>query len=555
MYNLDRENEKVCKKNKLTGANLVLFDSNQIIYSYNYGYANKGERIESTNESLYMIGSNTKVFTGICIMKLVEDGVISLDDNIKKYIPEFEVKSTFKYEKITVANLLMHRSGLVSDLFDLIVDKGGDFHNVIKEIKNTYLTSMPGTMFAYSNVGYTLLGIIIERASGLTYKEYVEKTIAKPLGIGIYFLQTKEERKTFSPKISLCYNRKGKEVEDPLCTMLPAGTNTYMSITDFVKFGQIFLKKDGTVLKKETLELMETLDCPENIDNELCNGGYGLIHNMYNFGENVGKILGHGGDTMYHHSIFYYISEHNIGVAVFTNNEQAPNAADIMADKAVLTYLKKKGIIVEKNTYIYNYGSQQGDKYIGKYATLLGVCDIKKNKRGEFITKIKGLSVKLRPCSDGYWQLLPNNLLMQLPPIKKQIKKLRVKMANYAGEEVLLLEQRDDNNKSEGICGCRYEKTIINKSFMNACGHYTLANEKLKDMKGSCQLSIKNDILYLKVKLLGMKTGIACLKVVDDNLAFVQGFGRNTRNDVRIREEAGVQYLSWCGLIFKKVKK
>jgi len=295
---LNKEINKICKKNRLMGANVVLFNDEQIIYSYNYGYANKGRIIESTNDSLYMIGSNTKVMTAICILKLMEEGVLSLEDDVRKFIPEFEVKSRFDYDKITIGNLLMHRSGLVGDFFHLITDKNGDFHDVIKEIKNSYLTAKPGAMFAYSNVGFTILGIAIERVTGLTYQECVDKIIAKPLGINILFLKTEEDRSPFSDTISLCYNKKGEEVEDPLTTLLPAGSNTYMSIADFVKFGQIFLKRDGVILSKETIELMEKLECAESLDMELMNAGYGLLQNIHDFGENVGKIWGHGGDTM-----------------------------------------------------------------------------------------------------------------------------------------------------------------------------------------------------------------------------------------------------------------
>lgn len=549
---LNKEIEKICKKNRLMGANVALFNNERIVYSYNYGYVNKAQNMKSKNDSLYMIGSNTKVMTAVCILKLMEEGLLSLEDDIKKFIPEFEVKSTFDYDKITIGNLLMHRSGLLGDMYHLIADKKGDFHDVISELKDTYLVAKPGTMFAYSNVGYTVLGIIIERVSGLTYQEYIDKTIAKPLGIGIHFLQTKEEMKPFSNKISLCYNRKGKEAEEPLGTMLPAGSNTYMTISDFVKFGQIFLKKDGTVLKKETLELMETLECPEKIDNEFCNGGYGLLHNMYNFGEGVGKVWGHGGDTMYHHSVFYYIPEQNIGVMVFTNNEQGHYVAEEMANEVVFSYLKEKGIALKEYSYSYNYIQADCDKYVGKYMLPIGVCEVRKGNRGELVTKIKGLSVNLKLCEDGFFKLCSNNLLLQFPPIKKELGKLRIKFADYMGKEVVIVEERKKNNKLQMPFGCRYEETEIPDSFRTACGRYKLANENLKEIKGSCLLSIKGDALILKMNLLGIK-GSAYLKSAADNLAFVQGYGRGTGNDVTLREENDALYLTWCGLKFRKV--
>lgn len=551
---LNKEIEKICRKNKLMGANVVLFDKDQIVYGYYYGYANKEQNRKSTKESLYMIGSNTKVMTAICILKLMEEGILSLDDDIRKFIPEFEVMSTFDYDKITIGNLLMHRSGLVGDIYSLILDRTRDFHEVISELKNTYLTAMPGAMFAYSNVGYTVLGIIIERASGLTYQEYIEKTIARPLGIGIHFWQSEEERGSYEEVVSLCYNKKGCATEEPLCTMIPAGSGTYMSIEDFVKFGQIFLKRDNTILKKETLALMETLECPEEIDKELGNGGYGLLHNIYNMGESVGKILGHGGDTMYHHSIFYYIPGHNIGVAVFANSEQAPNAVGMMADKAIISYLAEKGITVEKNSFIYNHCSGECAKYEGQYISPLGMSEIKAGGKGTLVTKIKGLSVSLQLCEDGFWEICPKNLLLQLPPLKNELKKVRVKFSVYDGKDVILMEQRDEYSKLQMIFGCRYEEAKIPKSFVNACGQYKIVNENLQDKGGSGRLCIKDNALVLKVKFIGTK-GSACLRAVSHNLAFVDGYGRGTGNDVVLREDADGLYLSWCGLIFRKIRK
>lgn len=555
MYDLlNKEIDGICKKHKLVGANVALYDSERILYSYNYGYANKGQQIKSTNDSLYMIGSNTKVMTAVCIFKLMEEGILSLEDDIRKFIPEFEVKSTFDYDKITIGNLLMHRSGLLCDLYNMSLDKSGDFRDVISQLKHTYLIALPGTMFAYSNVGYTVLGVVIERASGMTYQQYVQKTIAQPLEIGIYFLQNKEERKTFSNTISLCYNRKGLAVEDPLGTILPAGSNTYMSIADFVRFGQIFLKKDGTVLKKETLALMETLECPERIDKELCNAGYGLLHNLHHYGERVGKILGHGGDTIYHHSAFDYIPDHNVGIMVFTNNEQGANARGEIVSKILHTYLENKGIETAKYPCSFTHVSGNCDQYVGKFATPLGICDVQKNNKGGLTTKLSGLRVDMKLCEDGFWQLRPKGILSHLPMIKQQIMRLRIRFTQYAGEKVLILESRYPDNINQQIVGGVYEESPIPESFKNACGTYKLAAKNLENVEGNCSLSVVKDVLVLKVQFLSGKMTYA-LRAVDDNLAFVQGFGRNARNDVVLKEENGVQYLSWCGLTLRKVKK
>ena len=108
-----------------------------------------------------------------------------------------------------------------------------------------------------------------------------------------------------------------------MSTLLPAGSNTYMSLTDFIKFGQMFLKKDEVLLKRETLELMEELHLEDPIDQEVYNVGFGLIHKQYNMGAQVGKVLGHGGNTACHHSIFNYIPDLDVGIEVMTNSQKS----------------------------------------------------------------------------------------------------------------------------------------------------------------------------------------------------------------------------------------
>ena len=116
------------------------------------------------------------------------------------------------------------------------------------------------------------------------------------------------------------------------------------------------------------------------------------------------------------------------------------------------------------------------------------------------------------------------------------------------------MEEREENNRVLGIVGSRYEKSRISDTFKRACGKYEIVNDELKDKKGSCFLHIKNDTLTLELCMLGIK-GSICLKVIDESLALVQGFGRSTGNDVSLREEQGELYFTWCGLTFQKVKK
>lgn len=542
----------MCKKSKAIGINVALFNSNEIIYNYNYGFANKEKRIKSDNDSLYMIGSNTKVMTALGILKLWEEGKLSLDDDIKKHIPEFEVKSYFEYNKITIENLLMHRSGLVSDLFHLILDGTRDYHEVISELKETYLTATPGKMFSYSNVGYTVLGIVIERVSGLPYTEYIQKEIAKPLGIQVHFLLSEEDRYLFTSSVSLCYDKKGNVVEDNVSTLLPAGSNTYMSINDFVKFGQMFLKKDNVLLKRETLEFMETLNLEDPIDEEVYNVGYGLIHKQYDMGEQVGEVLGHGGNTTCHHSIFNYIPNLDVGIVVMTNSQKSIGLSATAGMTVLVEYLKEKGIAIEENKAEHEHVECENEQFFGKYATGLGVVDIKHNDKKELITKVSKIPIRLYLCKDGYYQCMPVKAIHKIPVFKRSIQRMRLKPATYLGEDIVLFEQNGKYHKTKGIIGCRYEQTEISNSFRMACGNYKVDSVKFKNLKCKCLLKVEEDVLILEIAALNVKLN-SCLKVVGENLAILQGFGRLAREMVTLQVKEDGYYLTFSGIVFKKI--
>ena len=550
---LNKKLDKICKKGKAVGVNLALFDGKGIIYNYNYGFANKEQGIKSNNDSLYMIGSNTKVLTALGILKLMEEGKLSLEDDIKKHIPEFEVQSHFEYDKITIANLLMHRSGLVSDLFHLILDKTRDYHEVIPELRETYLTETPGKMFSYSNVGYTVLGIVIERVSGLSYTEYIQQEIAKPLGIQVHFLLNEEDRHPFASTVSLSYDKKGNVMEDNLATLLPAGTNTYMSLSDFVKFGQMFLKKDGVLLKKETLELMETLDLEEQIDQEVYNVSFGLIHKQYDMGEQVGKVLGHGGNTTCHHSMFNYIPQLNVGIVVMTNSQSAIGFYATAGMTVLVEYLKEKGIAVEERKTEQERVKCDSDDVIGKYATALGMMEIKRNNKNELVTKVSKIPIQLSLCKDGYYQCMPVKAIHKIPIFRRSIQGMRLKPATYLGEDILLIEQAGKYHKTKGIIGCKYEQTDVPVHFREACGNYMVADEIFKELKCKCQLKVEGDVLMLEIEALNVKIN-NCLKVVGEDLAILQGFGRLAKEVVKLKKQDSGYYLTFSGIVFKKME-
>ena len=357
-------------------------------------------------------------------------------------------------------------------------------------------------------------------------------------------MKTDEEKEKFD-NLSLCYNFNGKPIKDHVSTLIPAGSNTYIKLLDFVKFGQVFLNKGYPLLKESTYELMLQLDLKEEIDNELINVGYGLFHNEYTFGD-IKKTYGHGGDTQCHHSMFLFIPEQNIGVIVLTNTESAAGFSRSLGIAGLSVYLGEKGCNVPRRLSCkHQYIETDCSKYVGKYMTSTGILDIKLNKKGRLVTSIQKIKVELLACSDGYFQCNPLNPFIWLL-LRKTIRSVRFKFINYFNQEVVLLEQTQFNQKAKLIIGTKYIDTNLNDSWKSALGVY-------EDPEHKCKITLlkeKENIKMIINAVVGRKN--IYIWIYNDNLAVTQGFGRETKEVVELEKIDNDLYIKVLGLKGKK---
>lgn len=160
----------------------VLVEQNgEVVFGKGYGMANREKRIPWSLDSVYSLGSITKQFTGAAIVKLQTEGKLSVNDPLIKWIPDLPADKS----QITLHHLLTHSAGAPDAL-------GGDFDPtateewLIKTFGETKLLWGPedfGKKYAYSNVGYSLLAIVVNRASGIPYEAYLKKSFFEPLGM------------------------------------------------------------------------------------------------------------------------------------------------------------------------------------------------------------------------------------------------------------------------------------------------------------------------------------------------------------------------------------
>lgn len=246
-----------------------------------------GEKVLSSDDGgIYPVGSVSKTFTAALIMKLSEEDHIKLDTPYVNYVPEFYLEDV-RYKDITVRMLLNHTSGLFGSTYKntmLYKEKSSWNHdNFLSLIKGQRLKSTPGEFASYSNDGYTLLEILAERVTGLSFTELLHKNLDAFLGSGVL--------------------KTACELESPLEDMVNAiGSGGLYSNADTLC---IFADNLNEFLKSDSLAEMTNV---RSNAKPLETYGYGWDNvNAYPFSKYGIKALTKGGDTLYHHTALVYL--------------------------------------------------------------------------------------------------------------------------------------------------------------------------------------------------------------------------------------------------------
>ncbi|PIF30705.1 CubicO group peptidase (beta-lactamase class C family) [Flavobacterium sp. 9] len=221
--------------NSMNGSFLVARNGQIIFERYN-GYANKNEGTKITANTPVQIASVSKVLTATAVLKLVNAGKIDLDQKVNTIL------KTFPYEDCTVRMLLSHRSGMRNYAYFTDHDKSvWDRHNQLTNqdildilaTKNIGLESKTGTRFGYCNTNYAMLALIIEKITGLKYKEAMSQMIFKPLGMtNTYVFDDDKDRKTIVPS----YKGNGAEIGFDYLDNVYGDKNIFSTVRDLLKF-------------------------------------------------------------------------------------------------------------------------------------------------------------------------------------------------------------------------------------------------------------------------------------------------------------------------------
>jgi CubicO group peptidase (beta-lactamase class C family) len=285
---------------KLFNGAVLVTQGNQILLSKAYGYANK-KQVPLSKESIFQIYSVTKPFTSTAILMLAQKKLLNVNDTLSKY---FDFPAA---HKITIRQLLSHTSGLYE--FTRDNDHGGpDSISFIRYIGKKPLDFEPGSSWSYSNSGYWMLGLIIEKVTGMSYENAVKKMIFEPLQMkhsGFYFGKLEDENKTsgyrniFDSSLTVAEVYKDRSAY--------AAGAIYSTTSDLLLFHKAL--QSGKLLPAESLQQAYTI--------VQANYGLGWVLSDY---DNKHMVYHSGGASGYR-SNFLRIPSEDICIVVLANTE------------------------------------------------------------------------------------------------------------------------------------------------------------------------------------------------------------------------------------------
>src|SRR5881409_259273 len=326
---------------------IALVDDKRIIWSQGFGLADRDTGQMPTHSTMFGIGSVSKMFATIAVMKLVDRGVVDLDTPLVTYLPAFRMASS-GYENITVRMLLNHSSGFPGTDYrnaDIRSPVPGYLDQVLQTLSISRLKAPPGYMSVYCNDGFTITAALVEAMSGKSYARFVQDEILTPLGMA----NTRYPLSAFpAGSYAKAYVKGAAKPQEFVNTLASGGL--YSTADDMARIAMMFLN-GGRV---ETTRILSSASVAEMAKDQTI-GSFDPIHNKslaYGLGWDSVSQPGlaavgfdgwaKGGDSSDYHAALVVSPQAQLGIVVLADSGPSPVA---VAERVLLRALYENGRI------------------------------------------------------------------------------------------------------------------------------------------------------------------------------------------------------------------
>lgn len=371
---------KLCIKNNCFNGDILLTDNNAVYYKRTIGYRDNIQKEMLKSNSLFNIASISKPFTAVAILQLHEKRLLNINDKVAKYLPDFP------YPDICIKHLLSHTSGLVAniDFLNQVDDQKTLTNDSIVDLLIKYKPNLefnPGDQWSYSNLGYDLLAVIVERVSNMRFDVYMQKNVFQPAGMRRTFIPRTANVSSWLKKpltesdIALPHNFEDLSACD-LRNIYPlvckskqyyyGSTNVYTTVYDLEKFNKALIKHK--ILNKTSQALAYK-------PFKLNNGSFAMdslapIKSYYGLGWEIsmdttyGKIVWHKGRSGGTRAVFLRNIGKNQAVIFLDNNDNWNTDLKAVACLKIMNHVTyknplKKSLVQKFGCDIISFGFEE----------------------------------------------------------------------------------------------------------------------------------------------------------------------------------------------------
>ncbi len=542
---------RIRQRYAIPGLSLAVVKDGEIVWAEGFGVADKAAGKPATQETLYRAGSLAKPMTAMAIMQLEERGEVDIDQPLQAYVPQFSIRSRFDTtaEPITLRSILCHHSGLPTDL-----NKGmwtrARFTEVASRLREEYAAFPPNLVFSYSNTGYSLLGEVIENVGGRPYEDWMREEIFRPLGMDASGFDIGS-----LPAGRLAKGYKEGKAQPLLPIRDRPAFGLYTSAMDLGRFMGAMLAGPGKPTRGGVMaETLQEMFEPQNADNPLdlnVRTGIGWFLEQGTI-PGGGRVVRHGGTTLFFSSELIMLPERGWGVAVLSNSGDARPVVAQLAEEVLRLAVSGRSQPVEREKRLAaraaSIETHQLSELGGNYATDVGLISIRP-KDAKLCACILEETFDLIPYPNGWFGI--RGATDSLPAPYSSLGELHFQTRVIEGHEVIVAER----NGKEQVLGEKIPLEPVPERWKQRVGHYRLLNPDPGFPLLDPQVKIVDGQLCMsyRLPLLSNSTIRVPLRPVSDTEAIILGLGRTRGETLRAVKVDGEERLRYSGYIGRKI--
>jgi len=530
------------------GLSIALVDDRKLLWAEGFGWADRARRRPATAETIYQVGSITKVINAIAFLQLLDEGRVDLDLPLKEYLPEFRMRTRWpQASPITLRALLCHHAGLPTYYLK------GFFSNeplskLLEALRDEHLAYEPHTVFNYSNLGPDLLGLVLERLRNQPYGQAVSRSLLEPLGM---------THSGFSPdglvsgQLARGYVNDAPSKPTPIRD-IPAG-GLYSNVLDLAQFMRMVLaggECDGVrIVSRNVLEESMTpqypglpLDFGQHFGLGWMLSGLPIDH--------AGMQAWHNGGTKTFLSQMALLPEKKLGVVVLANSDRGNALVHEVAEEALRLALEVRDNLRPSRRNIAPEVPVARDRlagHVGDYSLMGSLARISLGRK-HLRLHILNHKLDLVPVAENRFRVAYNFLGIRSVPIPFP----PVEFTRVGDRRFALLRDR------VVVPAERLPQYTIPDSWHGRAGEYRLLNpddEYLVDLE-HCRMEIADGRLLLHIRISGIENREVRVVVVplSEHEGYVFGLGRNV-GDVSYNYRDGERILTrFSGYLFERLR-